>query len=117
MDLNEIFQEKQKLIDETNPNGLFQLGKDRAFKYCQSYELDLMRKSILATIQKEFNDLSAAKSEIEARSHEKYIKHLNKMIEAKLAEELSRNKHEQAKLKYEFLDRQLSILQSQMKQR
>jgi len=117
MEIAEILEKLEILTDSTNPNGIYFLGKDRAFKATKFYELDIMRKSILSTIQKQYNDLSAAKSEIEARSHEKYINHLTKMIAAKLNEELAICEHEQARLSYQYLDRRLSIVQSQMKQR
>ena len=115
MELNEIVEKLGILVEEHNPKSIYQTGKDRAFKASKFYELDIMRKSLLATIQKSYPDLSAVKAETEALSHETYKNHLIKMIQSKLEEELAINKHEYNKLLFNYLEKRLSLIQSQMK--
>lgn len=118
MELNEILYKMEKLVDEQSPNGLYQTGKDRAFKEAFLYELDLNRKSVLACIIETYNDeKSHAKAENKALSSEKYMQHLNKLIKAKLELELAENKHKQRQLEYSLMEKLLSLYQSQMKQR
>jgi len=118
MQIPEILQKMEQLLETSRKDSIYKLGEARAYASAYIYELDLLRKSELAVItQENSKDMAHNKAEAQARASEQYRGFLSKMAKAKLTEELAINTHKQALNLHSFLEKRLSLAQSEMRLR